>query len=264
MPIRINEIICKTEDEKKDLLANILGLMDKRELFAGAYSDDTNKLFHIAFSIKDNRNNNVIMRCIFTLHEREDANEILDIDFVLPNENLTKIKFIEKYDESSLANERWQIEYNDHHTNIETVNRHCYFENLQNKEVEVSLSLFPYEGIVFADSLDDINKEFGFKPTKYKWQEALNMGDEPITLGFGEDFVGMNMYVGKVADVKEYEFNICNGAYKCIIADIVTGLGKLPVIFSIDYKEQISKGKYVKFMAETKADFSSNNRKFYL
>ena len=213
--------------------------------------------------MKDANTAEPVLRCVFTIQERDNANEIVDIDITIPNEKTTDLTFLSKEEnESSLYYEVWNVEYDGRRSTVETVNR-LFIPDEIDGEQAVSLSAIPFGEPRFSDNLDEMGSSFGFKPTKYEWQEALGMGSEPITIGFSEGFVGSGCMLGKIESHESVDIAIGEGVYSAIIVHLKTGYGDIPALFPKRYIGQIADGRYVFINTELKADFSCGAQSYY-
>lgn len=115
MPIRINEILTHSEEEFDQMTEDIIGLITLGKAApCGEYYDEQNKLRLVAYDLKDADKGDAVLRCVFTLQENGDKNEIIGVDVVIPNDRIQSLDFIEKEEEESHPyQEVWNIENDD-------------------------------------------------------------------------------------------------------------------------------------------------------
>ena len=150
MPIRINEILAKNEQETNILGDDILKLIEEDAgTLSGVYEDKNSKMQMQSYDLFDEITGEKVLRCVFTLKTLEAARELRDIDVVIPNEKLQELDFISKDEGISEASQMWTIEKDDKRTQLEVVNRYVLGREIDGKET-VSLSAMPYGEILFG------------------------------------------------------------------------------------------------------------------
>ena len=254
MPIRINEILTDNDNDSTNLFIQLTELLQTVNP-VGVFNNEEKNIFHVVYYLYDDITDELDLRCIFTLHQDNDTKElqVLDVDVTIPNEHTINLLFDEIQEDNEMANEVWNVEYDEKRTIVETVNRHLIYDELKGIR-NVSLSAMPYGDPKFGKTIDEVNELFGFKPKVYKWQEALNMGTEPIRLGFAEDFIGMGTLIGKIISYKAINVLIGDSVYKGMLVNMNTGYGEMPALFPIKYEDDIKANHYVITQVELKAD----------
>ena len=123
MPVHFNSFIADKEQElKENLYTNILSkyTQDAEDIFV---SDDK-KSIHMTNYIRETNTNKIYGKVVITLKVRDNAIEIVDTDITIKNNNPSILYFEEKLEQSSEANEYYNvISKDDSHFQIETVNR---------------------------------------------------------------------------------------------------------------------------------------------
>ena len=262
MPVRINEIVINSEAEEQILMDSLFKML-KSERPSGAHQINNGELVLAGFDLLDPNSNEKVLRCVYTLEKNEQGNmSIVDIDIVIPNENITELSYIQLEDGKAPESECWSVEYNDRRTYAETVNRVLISGDLTGTQ-KASLSLMVYGDPVFGENGDEINAKVGFKPTKFEWQEEMKMGSDPLPLGYADDFVGMGIMMTKILSHKKISFKINDSIYNAMLLSLKTGFGELPALISADFENDIVDGRYVLINAELKADLSCGDKNYY-
>ena len=262
MPVRINEIVIHDEAEVQILMDSLLKIL-KSERPSGAHQINNGELVMAGFDLCDPNTNEKVLRCVYTLQKNEQGNmSIVDVDIVIPNDNISQVNFVRLEEGQTPESEYWDVEYNDRRTYAETVNRNLIDGDLSGLH-DVSLSLMVYNDTVFGENADEINAKVGFKAEKYKWQEEMNMGSEPLPVGYADDFVGMGLMMTKIISHKKISFKINDSIYNAMLVILKTGYGELPALMSLDYEKDIIDGRFALINAELKADFSCGEKNYY-
>ena len=260
MPLRVIDILIKSEEDEKQLMDALLEMI-RKEKPCGIYQADDLKIY--AFDLLDHSLNEVVLRCVYTLVKNDEGSySIVDVDLVIPNENITDLEFVEIVEDNEPANEVWDVGCDARRSYAETVNRHLIRKDIKGIQ-KVSLSAMTYGDLTFGKNSDEINEEIGFKPTKFAWQEEMNMGLDPLPLGYADDFVGMGIMMAEIVSHKKISFKISSLKYTAIVAWLKTGFGKLPALFSTDHEKDIIDGNYVLINADLKADLSCGELNYY-
>lgn len=263
MPIRINEILSSNEAESDQIVNDVLTILQTGcESVSGEFYDDEKSMYYLAYDLMDALTGKRALRCVFSLCLTENESKINNIDVVIPNNKIQQLKFtFRDEDESRSIGEVWEVEKDDIHTKVEVVNRNVFPYELEGDRM-ISLSAMPYGEVRFADNIGEINKNLGFKPTVTEWQEAAGLGRDPITIGLAPDFVGMGMMICRIISHKKANIGIADHNYDGIIVNLETGLGEMPALLSMKYKDQIKDGRYIVMYADLKADFATA-KKYY-
>ena len=253
MPLRFNSI---SNDLPTNTFAWIL-----QEPFQNADEGDMSKdKKHICCSATfvDSLTDSPVGKFTYTLEVKEDSMELLDVDITLLNDELSELEFVSKLENSSDANEYYQVEVvgEDHHVNIETVNRYLVGGELEGTIRKVSLSAFPFELNVFND-MGEFNRMFGF-------DKEREVGDTGLTVsGFADNFAGCSfdedvysIIAGKVKAYKDVRLSTDKEDYDYVIAWLDTALGTLPTAMGrevFDLKE-LAVGKTIVMNTYIKAN----------
>ena len=146
MPIHFNSFIPNND---KTLIENLFSnMMMKYIQNPENISASTDKRFLMFTSyIRETNSNEVIGKAVITEKFEPNTLEIIDVDITIKNDNATILHFEEKLEQSSEANEYYNVVSEEgSHFQIETVNRHLLdSENLENTEQKVYLSAFPFK-----------------------------------------------------------------------------------------------------------------------
>ena len=240
MPIRIQEILCKDPSSEDQLLDQLMSLIRTKEPQATFYNKEK-KIYLFSYDLKDDAAKETVLHCIFTIHEEKGAMEIIDIDVTIPND-ATTLNFLRKDRRSDLANEIWDVEKDEIRYTIETVNRHLIKEELKGIQ-NVSLSAMPYDEILIAETMDEINE-----------------GQE---FSFADTFMGMGIIIGRICAHQKADIRIGKDLYPAMIVTLETGFGKIPVLMNGEYEDKVKDGFYVRMAADLKADFSCGRNSYY-
>lgn len=230
---------------------NILASTDKRFLMFTSYIRETNS-------------NEVIGKAVITEKFEPNTLEIIDVDITIKNDNATILHFEEKLEQSSEANEYYNVVSEEgSHFQIETVNRHLLdSENLENTEQKVYLSAFPFKLDIY-DTEDEMNKALGFsEPIKIKDTDMYIHGYSTNMMAVGGMLTGQldepsSFIIGIIEDYKDITVNIADIDSSFTIIYIKTEIGILPVVahranFDLN---RLQKGNILVMLADVKADF---------
>lgn len=265
MPVRIDEILADEKD-RDQLIEDVLSVIRNDGLVPHVHADKENGYIMTAFDLKDRNDGTNILRLIYTLKMVDEKDiELKDIDVTIPNEETVVLDLYEQEEDDMVIEpfyEIWNADHEGNRTYVETVNRLVRKGDIKGKN-EVSLSAMTYGEMTFANDLDTINLQLGFKPKVYDWQKAAGLGDEPLVIGLAEDFIGMGMLIGRIVSCKKIDVMIGNNSYPAVIARLKTGFGMMPALFGIEHAEEIREGRLVSLKAEIKADLACGEYDYY-
>lgn len=263
MPVHFNSFIAnKEEDLRKRLFTDIVTKYTEKaeNIFV---NDDKTKI-HITTFFKDIHTKKEIGKVVITLIVRADNIELVDTDIVLLSNHQVKLHFEEKLEESSEANEYYMV-YDleqEKYFDIETVNRYTIFEDIENKDVDVYLSAFPFQLDVFENENEmnttlGLGKEVGIPAIGKKviTMDSRMMSDGRTMTGAKEP---CSFIIGEVMDFKDVEVDIADNNIKFKIIDLATAVGNMPVAVhekNFDLSK-LKKGALVGMIANIKADLS--------
>lgn len=235
-----------------------------------ACASDNKYYIHTSKLIYDKKTGKPFGKFVFTLknNEEQKALEVLDADIVLDNDECVELKFYEKLKQSSDANEYYNVETveENHHFQIETVNRYFVNSDIVNQTYKVSLSAFPFELTIY-DSIDSFNNKMGFS-------SDINVANTGMRVsGFSETFTApsdlfktntnsdetFSFIIGKVKSFKDVSIQLNNETINFVITFIETGAGNMPVAMSRDVFDlsNLNVGRIVAMRADVKADFKT-------
>lgn len=263
MPVHFNSFIAdKEEDLKKKLISDILSkYIEKPD---NVFVNDDKTKIHLTAFFKDIHTKKEIGKVVITLIARPDSIEIVDTDIVLLSNHKTKLHFEEKLEESSESNEYYMVNdlEQEKHFVIETVNRYTIPEDIENKNIDVYLSAFPFQLDIFENE-DEMNTALGFG----KEVNIPSIGNKIITLdprmmSDGSFITGekepCSFIIGEVIDFKDVEVDIANNNIKFKIIDLDTAIGNMPVAVHGENFDlsKLKKGALLGMVADIKADLS--------
>lgn len=260
MPVRLNSIVSSDKIEK--VFFNIVAKdLDKIEdVFV---TDDKLKCNCVKYII-DKITGAKIGRIVFTIktNEKEKCNELLDVDITLLNDNYAELCFECRYEESSDANEYYQVSSSDgFHFEVETVGRYRVPIEILKTKQKVYLSAFPFQLNIY-DTIEELNKDMGFeKPIQTPIKELSCSGYAKNFMGSGTMFINSNeissFIIGTVESFRDVIAIIGDMEVPFTIVNLKTGVGNMPVAVSKDVFELngISKNKVIMMLCDLKAEF---------
>lgn len=264
MPLHLNSIT--NDSHNTDLISWILHSAINSS--SGVFFTEDKKYFHLAKLIHDERTGKEIGRFIFTLFYNENMQhfEVLDLDIVLNNPNVSNIHFIRMLPDSSDSNEYHDVEVfgGEQRLIIETVNRHVLNGSIAGTSQSIHVSAFPFELSVY-DSMETLNSWAGFDKVKEVGYTGIKVG------GFSQYFTapgnvfsrknGDNKYSFIIGRAKSFDditvqFGNCKLDFTIIWLD--TALGVIPVAASREVFDlsSLDAGRIVAMNANIKADFA--------
>ena len=194
-------------------------------------------------------------------------NEILDLDIVLENDTPVELSFSTKLKESSDSNEYYEavtVE-TEQRLIVETVNRYVIESEIEEKNVSIYASAFPYELTVFDDERA-FNKFCGF-------ENAVEVADTGMFVhGLGTNFIAPGgVFSGKVNDdeapwsfvvgvveaFSDVTVSFGEKEHEAYIIYLNTAIGILPTLAGKEMFDMrgLSKGKIIGMNAYVKANF---------
>lgn len=264
MPLHLNSIIAK--DKETELATGILS-KDSRTVEDTFVTEDKIKINGIK-NIIDKNSNEIIGKIVFTMkvNDEKQCIELLDADIVLNNTEAVTLKFIEKYEKSSDANEYYQVslENNGPHFDIETVGRYRIDGEIENTSQAVHLSAFPFQLDIY-ENIEELNKVLGFG-------ESIKTPINNLVIhGFSEEFMGVGLalskstdpcsfVIGKIDSYRDVTVIIGEMEVPFTIINLKTAAGIVPVAASKDNFDlsRINKGSILGMFADIKAEFKDS------
>ena len=231
------------------------------------------KILLIRKRLKDARTCRELGSIIYTLRSDDEvkANEVLDIDIVLNNDDSCRVEFQGLLEGSSDSNEYYHAATvpDDLHFELETVNRYAVSDHLLGTERDVSLSAFPFKVDVF-DDISAFNKHIGFG-------ESIRLGETELMVGgLSDKFVGTGaasnpekdpeehytFFLGTVESFEKGEIAFGDLVVDYTIAIVSSGLGRIPVIMNNECFDlsRIHKGCVLAIYADIKADLGCKEK----
>lgn len=264
MPLHLEAL---TEQQSSEILAWIL---DKElQKINDAFAQSNKCYFLGATPFVDKNTGKQIGKYVFTFFSNIEMqrNEILDIDIVLDNDTSVELLFDTKLKESSEANEYYEavtVE-TEQHLIVETVNRYVIESEIEEKNISIYASAFPYELTVFDDE-EAFNKFCGFENPV----EAGNTGF--FVHGLGTNFIApggvfsdnsngdespWSFVVGTVENFSEATISFGDKECEAYIIYLNTAIGILPTLAGKEMFDMrgLSKGKIIGMNAYIKANF---------
>lgn len=263
MPVHFNFFIAdKEEDLRKKLFSDIVTKYTEKA--DNVFVNDDKTKIHMTTFFKNIHTKKEIGKVVITLIVRPDNIELVDTDIVLLSNHKTKLHFEEKLEESSEANEYYMV-YDleqEKHFDIETVNRYTIPEDIENKDIDVYLSAFPFQLDVFENE-DEMNRTLGLGKEvdipavgkKVITMDPRMMSDGRVMTDAKEP---CSFIIGKVTDFKDVEVDIANNNIKFKMIDLDTAIGNMPVAVHGENFDlsKLKKGALVGMVADIKADLS--------
>lgn len=167
---------------------------------------------------------------VITLIVRKDNIELVDSDIVLLSDKKIKLHFEEKLEQSSEANEYYMVYdlESERHFDIETVNRYCIKEELEESDRDAYLSAFPFQLDLYENE-EEMNKALGMgEEVDIPRIGKKVIGMDPKMMSDGRVMTGSNescsFIIGQVKDYKDVEVDIANNIIKFKIIDLETGI----------------------------------------
>lgn len=237
--------------------------VDFQENVSETLASEDKKYMHLISKIYDKKANALLGCNIYTIfvNNQENRLEFLDADVFFKGGKPLKLKFEERLDESSDANEYYQvnIENEDGRAFIETVNRHGVHEKIEGTTREVYVCAFPFDVKIF-DTLEELNKFVGFK-------DGIKVGDTDIVVqGLGEKFISPSVvsekneiystFIGKIQEYQECKVQF-DKEYDFILAKVDTAFGVIPMPLNKNYFDlsKLRTGSYILASADVKVNF---------
>ena len=161
MPVHFNSFIADREEQLKTKLFSDIVTNYTEEADNVFVNDDKTKI-HMTSYFKDINTKKNIGKVVITLIVRKDNIELVDSDIVLLSDKKIKLHFEEKLEQSSEANEYYMVYdlESERHFDIETVNRYCIKEELEDSDRDAYLSAFPFQLDLYENE-EEMNKALG-------------------------------------------------------------------------------------------------------
>lgn len=263
MPLHLNSI--SNNRQESEILAFICDHeLNKAE---SAFVTEDKKYLHLTKTINDKTNGERIGKFVFTIFNDEIANcyNLLGIDIVIDTDHTTPLHFFNRLEESSDANEYYEVETIDdqQHLEVETVNRHTITGDISDTTRDVYISAFPFALNVFED-IKEFNGFAGFS-------KDIKVGNTEYSVnGYAEDFASTGAFfgaekgeifsflLGKVISFRDVHVQLGEITLNFVIAQLQTALGALPTVMNRDEFDlrYLSVGKLIAMKAAIKVDFA--------
>ena len=172
MPVHFNSFIADREEQLKTKLFSDIVTKYTEEADNVFVNDDKTKI-HMTSYFKDINTKKNIGKVVITLIVRKDNIELVDSDIVLLSDKKIKLHFEEKLEQSSEANEYYMVYdlESERHFDIETVNRYCIKEKLEDSDRDAYLSAFPFQLDLYENE-EEMNKSVdGLIDNLIYWQK---------------------------------------------------------------------------------------------
>lgn len=264
MPLHLEAI---TDKNSSDTLAWIL--QKELQSINDAFAQNNKRYFLGTTPLVNQKTGEEIGKYVFTFFSNieQKRNEILDLDITLNNDSPVELLFAKKLPQSSDSNEYYEavtVE-TEQHLIVETVNRYAVESEIEEKNVPVFVSAFPYELTVFEDERD-FNKFCGFKNAV----EVANTG--MFVHGLGTNFIApggllsgrinddeapWSFVVGTVEAFSDTTITFGENKHEAYIIYLNTAIGTLPTLAGKEMFDMqgLSKGKIIGMNAYIKANF---------
>lgn len=197
---------------------------------------DDKKSIHMTNYIRESNTNEIYGKVVITFKVRDKDIEIVDTDITIKNNNPSNLYFEEKLEQSSEANEYYNVITEDgSHFQIETVNRYVLKEeNIEDTDQRVYLSAFPFQ-LGLYNNEEEMNKALGFgKPVKVGNTDMYVHGYSTSMMAVGGVLTGKlnepsSFIIGIIEDYKDMIVNIADINISYTIIYINTAVGIIPV-----------------------------------
>lgn len=262
MPLRFDSV---SEGQITKILAWILKELDNIDDAFGTQKDG--KTFALASrGFFDKKTNNEIGKYVYTIfsNEKEQRNEILDLDVILNNDSPVTLSFERKLPQSSDSNEYYDIVTEEGtHLIAETVNRYVVPGEIEGSKQSVFVSAFPFQLTIF-DSSEERNSFFGFKkPVRAGTSDIIIHGFGPTFAAPGNmlkedsDEAPWSLLFGDIISLREITLSFGDISRDAFLLTLRSALGDLPTLVGKDYFDTngIGVGKVVAMNAYIKANF---------
>lgn len=262
MPLHLNSF---TDDYHEELFHWVATEAIEDATYYFDVKDKTHLLFQKVLT--DTLSGDPIGRIVYLLKINKDNVEILDLDIVIDNEARASIQLLSKREESDESNEYYEAEpvNGRGHFIIETVNRLTIAEEINEKELDVSISIFPFELTVFED-MKAFNAFCGLT-------EPRRVGNTDLMVhGFSSRFImpggifeskkreqPFSMLIGEVLSFRDACFEFGKRKLPFVLAMVDTAIGTVPIVMGREVFDlsKLKEGCIVGMNANIKADLSS-------
>ena len=271
MPLHFGAIT--NDSQNSDLLAHLL----TKELnnVDNAIVSEDGRIVHATTYMRDVNSGDRLGKYVFTmkkddkkmfLKRKKKSLGILDVDITLDSKDPVELKFLEKLNCSSDANEYYNVETVDEgrHLQIETVNRNAVKQKeIVDSVLSVKASAFPFQLDIY-DDMTALNIALGLHNIKNEQTGIIIEGLSETFTASGsltkDDETAYSYLVGTVKSYREVLVSFGERALPFIIAQVETGLGLLPTAMSREVFDlsKLETGSVVSMYAYIKADFALN------
>lgn len=211
---------------------------------------------------KDINTKKNIGKVVIPLIAKKNNMELVDCDITLLSNNSVKIYFEEQLKQSSESNEYYlvyELEYKKRF-DIETVNRYCISDKLEDTSRTVYLSAFPFQLDLFENE-DEMNRYLGLG----KEIDIKGIGKKVVTVDYkmmadGRALTGQeepcSFILGRVINFEDVKVNIAENIIEFKIIYLETAIGNIPVAVNeknFDLRK-LKKNVLIGMMADIKAD----------
>ena len=241
MPLRLDSITSSRDNS--NLIARMMHIGTKE--FDSIYATPDKRFILMKKTLIDCLSRDPIGEMVLTLRvaEKEKQLQFLDMDIILLNDIDCRVRFLELKEDSSDANEYYEIETVDEgsHLIVETVNRHTEAQDLVDTERNVGISMFPFHIGVFKD-MKEVNR----------WAEIPEFMESGIPgyqiAGLSDRFCmpgGMmnaktekdgsySFVIGKVKSFRDVMLDFDGDRLPFVLAKVDTAAGVVPVAMGRD------------------------------
>ncbi len=271
MPLHFGAITKDSQDS--GLLAHLL----TRELnhVDNSIVSEDGRIVHATTYMRDVDSGDRLGKFVFTMKKddkkkllghKKKSLSILDVDMTLDSKEPVELKFLEKRNCSSDANEYYDVETvaEGRHLQIETVNRNAVKQKeIVDTALRVGASAFPFQLDVYDDMMA-LNIALGLHNIKNEQTGIIIEGLSETFTASGslvkDDETAYSFLVGTVKSYREVLVSFGERALPFIIAQVETGLGLLPTAMSREVFDlsKLEPGSVVSMYAYIKADFALN------
>lgn len=268
MPLSISNLMKQDEEASMALPKELFKLIEEGETdYLGTGVSINGATTYMAYDIYDTISDEPVMKCIFSIINSSEGTIVADMDLIINNDE-RPVLFMDHILDREDVNENWRIAIGQDgkEAEVQTVNRFIIHSDLKGLTLPVSLSAFPFE-LVIGKTLAEVNGKLGFKQGRYGWEglagglKADYLSDcRPFT---NDDQDSFSVLIGQVIDLRKLKLALGDIRQDCVIADLATALGKLPVYLPAEYGPLLEKGCYMAMFADIKADLSCGSNSYY-
>lgn len=197
-------------------------------------------LAHLRTRMVDRISGEIIGNFITTIYadEKANMNRLVDVAISFNSDDPVILQLGTKRGGDSPASEHYNATYEgmtEQPLWIETVNRFTQHMDLEGKEVEATLSIFP-TNLDLYDDVDALNEAYGMnKPIEHPYLREIGITNIRYSDNFLAVTEGMNMLFGTVLSFRDVRVEVEKMILDFVLAEVRTTFGSVPIALSRDY-----------------------------